>query len=81
MISYNPLWHTLINNGMNKGDLMEKTGISYGTMASMGKNEPVNLKQIDRICKALNCGISDVIIILTRWQNLQMQKVIFISGI
>ena len=57
MISYNPLWHTLINNGMNKGDLMEKTG----TMASMGKNEPVNLKQIDRICKALNCGISDVI--------------------
>ena len=61
MISYNPLWHTRINNGMNKGDLMEKTGISYGTMASMGKNEPVNLKQIDRICKALNCGISDVI--------------------
>lgn len=61
MISYNPLWHTLINNDMNKGDLMKKTGISYGTMASMGKNEPVNLKQIDRICKALNCGISDVI--------------------
>ena len=61
MISYNPLWHTLINNGMNKGNLMEKTGISYGTMAFMGKNEPVNLKQIDRICKALNCGISDVI--------------------
>ena len=61
MNSYIPLWHTLINNGMNKGDLMEKTGISYGTMASMGKNEPVNLKQIDRICKALNCGISDVI--------------------
>lgn len=61
MISYNPLWHTLINNGMNKGNLMEKTGISYGTMASMGKNEPVNLKQIDRICKTLNCGISDVI--------------------
>ncbi len=40
---------------------MEKTGISYGTMASMGKNEPVNLKQIDRICKALDCGVCDVI--------------------
>ena len=61
MISYNPLWHTLINKGMNKGDLMEKTGISFGTMASMGKNEPVNLKQIDRICKALGCNICDVI--------------------
>ena len=57
MISYNPLWHTLLDRGMNKGDLKDATG----TMASMGKNEPVNLKQIDRICKALNCGISDVI--------------------
>lgn len=26
-----------------------------------GKNEPVNLKQIDRICKALQCKIEDVI--------------------
>lgn len=61
MISYTPLWHTLINKGMNKGDLKNMTGLSFGTIASMGKNEPVNLKQIDRICKALNCGISDVI--------------------
>lgn len=61
MISYNPLWHTLIDKGMNKGDLMKKTGISFGTMANMGKNEPVNLRQIDRICKALNCSISDVV--------------------
>ena len=61
MISYNPLWHTLLDKGMKKGDLMEKTGISYGTMASMGKNEPVNLRQIDRICTALHCRIEDVI--------------------
>lgn len=61
MISYTPLWHTLINKGMNKGDLKNMTGLSFGTIASMGKNEPVNLKQIDRICKALHCKIEDVI--------------------
>ena len=61
MISYKPLWKTLIDKGMNKGDLKDATGISFGTMASMGKNEPVNLKQIDRICKALQCKIEDVI--------------------
>ena len=61
MISYNTLWHTLLDKGMKKRDLMEKTGISYGTMASMGKNEPVNLRQIDRICAALHCRIEDVI--------------------
>lgn len=61
MISYTPLWHTLINKGMNKRDLKNMTGLSFGTIASMGKNEPVNLKQIDRICKALHCKIEDVI--------------------
>ena len=61
MISYTPLWHTLINKGMNKGDLKNMTGLSFGTIASMGKNEPVNLKQIDSICKALHCKIEDVI--------------------
>ena len=61
MISYTPLWHTLLIKGMNKGDLKNMTGLSFGTIASMGKNEPVNLKQIDRICKALHCKIEDVI--------------------
>ena len=61
MISYNPLWKTLIDKGRTKGDLKEATGLSFGTMASMGKNEPVNLKQIDRICKVLHCKIDDVI--------------------
>ena len=61
MISYTPLWHTLINKGMNKGDLKNMTGLSFVTIASMGKNEQVNLKQIDRICKALHCKIEDVI--------------------
>ena len=40
MISYNPLWKTLIDKGMKKEDLKNATGLSYGTMASMGKNEP-----------------------------------------
>lgn len=44
MISYNPLWHTLIDKGMNKGDLMRETGISFGTMASMGKKRASQLK-------------------------------------
>lgn len=48
-------------DSMNKGDLKNMTGLSFGTIASMGKNEPVNLKQIDRICKALHCKIEDVI--------------------
>ncbi len=61
MISYKPLWKTLIDKDMKKMDLLEVAGISRGTLASMGKDEPVHLKYIDRICAKLHCQISDVI--------------------
>lgn len=64
MISYNPLWKTLIDRNMNKGDLKDKVGISFGTLAKMGKNEPVNLKVIDAICQELHCNVEDVLEIL-----------------
>lgn len=61
MISYNPLWKTLIDKNMNKMDLVKLVGISNGALAKLGKNESVSLSIIDKICIALNCEISDVI--------------------
>lgn len=61
MISYNPLWKTLIDKDMKKMDLVKITGISNGTLAKLGKNESVSLSIIDKICISLDCDISDVI--------------------
>lgn len=61
MISYDKLWKTLIDRHMNKTELRERIGISNATLAKMGKNEPVNLKIIEAICKELDCGIEDVL--------------------
>lgn len=61
MISYKPLWKTLIENDKKKLDLLEIADISRGTLAKLSKNEPVNLTVIDKICKNLNCSITDVI--------------------
>lgn len=41
-ISYNGLWKILIDNGMKKGDLKRRTGISSGTIAKMTNGEAVN---------------------------------------
>lgn len=38
-ISYNGLWKILIDNGMKKGDLKRRTGISSGTIAKMTNGE------------------------------------------
>lgn len=59
-ISYNKLWKLLIDKGMLKKDLMATTKITASTMAKMGKNEPVSLEVLVRICKVLECNIGDI---------------------
>lgn len=61
MISYNPLWKTLIDKNMKKTDLIKLTHISNGTLAKLGKNESVSLSIIDKICMTLDCKIEDVV--------------------
>lgn len=60
MITYKPLWRTLINKEMKKLDLVEKGWISRGTLAKLGKNQHVSTGIIERICEGLDCSISDV---------------------
>lgn len=64
MISYKPLWKTLIDRDLKKLDLLHIADISRGTLAKMGNNEPVNLKVIDKICMELGCAINDVVEII-----------------
>lgn len=59
--SYNKLWKLLIDNNMMKKDLMEKANLTSNTMAKMGKNEPVSLDALARICVALKCNIGDIL--------------------
>lgn len=61
MICYDKLWKTLIDKHLKKTELRDKIRISNATLAKLGKNEPVNLKVIEAICKELQCGIEDVV--------------------
>lgn len=69
MISYRPLWRTLADRRLKKMDLLEIADISRSTLAKLGKDEPVNLKVIDEICKNLKCSIPDVIEYVPTEQN------------
>lgn len=60
-ISYKKLWKLLIDRDMKKKDLREAAGISTASMAKLGKNENVNTEILLKVCKALNCDISDII--------------------
>lgn len=59
MISYDPLWITLIKQKRKKSDLYAIT--SSATVSRMSKGEYVSLEVIDKICEFLDCDVSDVI--------------------
>lgn len=59
--SYSKLWKILIDKKMMKKDLMAKATITSSTMAKMGKNQPVSMEVLGRICDALDCNIGDIV--------------------
>ena len=60
-ISYNKLWKVLIDKNMKKVELKDVAGISSSSLAKLGKNEPVTLEVLMKICEALDVNIGDVI--------------------
>ena len=55
MVSYKPLWHTLIDRDMKKMELVEKVGMSRATLSKLNNNQYVALEVLDRICEVLDC--------------------------
>lgn len=49
-VSYNKLWKLLIDKNMDRTELKEASGVSFNVMARMGKNEPVSVDSIEKIC-------------------------------
>lgn len=64
MVSFKPLWKTLIEKDMTKTELRILAGFSTATLSKMSKDEYIALERIDRICQVLGCRIQDVIEIL-----------------
>jgi DNA-binding Xre family transcriptional regulator len=59
--SYNKLWKLLIDRKMMKKDLMVMTDLTSTTMAKLGKELPVSMDVLARICKALKCNVGDIV--------------------
>lgn len=59
-ISYNKLWKLLIDKNMNKRDLKRISGVSTTSIAKLGKGENITTDVLLKICKALECDITDI---------------------
>ena len=59
MISYEPLFRTLIARDMESKELLKI--MSYHTYICISQNKITTLKTINNICRFLDCKIQDVI--------------------
>ena len=58
-VSYVGLWKLLLERGLQKQDLVEHVGLSSATVAKTGKSIPVSNKVLDKICRYLECNVSE----------------------
>lgn len=60
-ISYEPLWQMLNELNITKMEFARMIDISNATLAKIGKNEPITLTTVDKICNYFNCKIENVV--------------------
>lgn len=63
--SYKKLWKLLIDKDLKKKDLAAIAGISQYTVTKMSKGENVNLDSLAKVCQALDCGLDDIVEIVS----------------
>lgn len=59
--SYNRLWKILIDRKITKTEMRKQAGITTNMLAKMGKDEPVLMETLAKICTTLGCGIDDIV--------------------
>ncbi|MBQ3234721.1 MAG: helix-turn-helix domain-containing protein [Clostridia bacterium] len=67
--SYKKLWKLLIDKDMRKEDLRLKAGITTTAMAKLGRNETVHMDILFKICHALDCGLDDILEIVSEGKD------------
>ena len=63
-VSYDRLWHILIDQHWSKTKLKKKEKISTNAMAKMGKEEPLSMESIGKICALFHCSVDDILEII-----------------
>ena len=69
LICYKKLWKLLIDRDLKKKDLMQMSGISQSTVTKLGHNESVSTDILVKICKGLDCDVSDIMELIPKGED------------
>ena len=60
-VSYKKLFHMMIEKNMTNAQLMKAAGLSANIMTRMKRGGYLSLESIEGICKAVDCGVDDIL--------------------
>ncbi|MCM1044823.1 MAG: helix-turn-helix transcriptional regulator [Candidatus Gastranaerophilales bacterium] len=61
MISYEPLWETMREQGVSTYALINRHNIPVSTIHSLKHNKNITMYTLEKLCKALNCTADSVV--------------------
>lgn len=59
--SYEKLWHLTQQKKLNKTQFRDKVGITNSSLSRLSKNKKVSLDTLEKICKCLECNLSEIV--------------------
>ena len=64
-VSYKKLFHLLVDRDMTAVQLQQQAGYSANITTRLKKNAYISLESVEKICRALNCKVYDIVEFVT----------------
>lgn len=64
-VSYKKLFHLLVDRDMTAVQLQQQAGYSANITTRLKKNSYISLESVEKICRALNCKVDDIVEFVT----------------
>ena len=60
-ICYDRLFHLMIDRKITNTQLKDMAGVSANIITRLKRDEYVSIESIEKICRALDCGVDDIL--------------------
>ncbi len=61
-VSYDKLFHMMIDRKITNAQLMKMCGFSANSITRLKRNEYISMESLGKLCKVLDCKVDDILV-------------------
>lgn len=73
-INYDKLFHMMIDRKITNIQLKDMAGVSANIITRLKRDEYISIESIEKICKALQCGVDDILEFVDKEEQHENQR-------